>query len=213
MFCLRGPPSRKAAIVTSSPASLLELGQFCGGFPCLQRHGAWLGHLWAAMMAWSSLESMRRAFSFTKGSRGFLGLHLVHDLLAMECDRDFAGAGFGGDLLVEPPGHDQAHHFALARRELFIPRTQLCPSRPLRGFGQAPERWRPADPGRGRAWSNTPPPQLSWPAPTSGGHRGRSCERPPSGRARREASTFSSSSIANATMSTTSESKRTASSE
>ena len=30
-----------------------------------------------------------------------LGLHLVHDLIAMELDRDLARAEFGGDLLVE----------------------------------------------------------------------------------------------------------------
>jgi hypothetical protein len=60
-----------------------------------------------------------------------LGLHLVHDLMAMELDRDLARAELGGDLLVEQSRHDQSHHFALARCELFIPLTQLCQSRPL----------------------------------------------------------------------------------
>ena len=32
-----------------------------------------------------------------------LGLHLVHDLMAMELDRDLARAEFGGDLLVDLP--------------------------------------------------------------------------------------------------------------
>ena len=47
-----------------------------------------------------------------------LGLHLAHDLAAMDADGDLAGAEFGGGLLVEQTGDDVRQDFALAGGEV-----------------------------------------------------------------------------------------------
>ena len=44
-----------------------------------------------------------------------LRAHLLHDMAAMNLDRDLAEADLAGDLLVHQPGRDQRHHLALAR--------------------------------------------------------------------------------------------------
>src|SRR5688500_12486119 len=45
------------------------------------------------------------------------GLHLPHDVAAMQLHRDLAYAEIEGDLLVEAPTRHLAQHLALARRE------------------------------------------------------------------------------------------------
>ena len=44
------------------------------------------------------------------------GLHLMHDVIAVNLDRLFADTEFDGDLLIEQPRHDLSHHAALAGR-------------------------------------------------------------------------------------------------
>jgi hypothetical protein len=46
-----------------------------------------------------------------------IGLHLPHDVSALDLDRDLAGAERRGDLLVEHARGDQAHDLAFARSE------------------------------------------------------------------------------------------------
>jgi hypothetical protein len=49
-----------------------------------------------------------------------MGLHLLHDVSAVELDRALRRGELAGDLLVEPPGDDVRHHFALARTSTSI---------------------------------------------------------------------------------------------
>src|SRR5262245_12609573 len=43
-----------------------------------------------------------------------VGPHLLHDLMAMQFDRNFAGAQLRGDLFVEESRNDQPEDFAFA---------------------------------------------------------------------------------------------------
>ena len=49
--------------------------------------------------------------------RGRSGLHLSHQLAAMDFNRDLADANVLSYLLVDAAGHHRCHHLTLARRE------------------------------------------------------------------------------------------------
>ena len=111
----------------------------------------------------------------SRGRQG-LGAHFVHDLTAVHLDGDFAGAQFGGDLLVEPTGDDEPHHVPLTAGQCVIALAQRgqCSGALAvrRGLDQWLAQWPRAGPDRGRAWSGIPPLRLLWPAPSSGCRHG-----------------------------------------
>src|SRR5262245_13685708 len=53
-----------------------------------------------------------------------VGLHLLHDVRAMELDRSLGGRELAGDLLVEQPCDDARKDLALSRRELLVALAQ-----------------------------------------------------------------------------------------
>src|SRR5262245_7173800 len=53
-----------------------------------------------------------------------VGLHLLHDVRAMELDRSLGGRELAGDLLVEQPCDDACQDLALSRRELLVALAQ-----------------------------------------------------------------------------------------
>ena len=54
-------------------------------------------------------------YSHQLGKRS--GLHLLHDLAALNLERDLADAELGRSLLVEKTAHDQRQHLPLAGRQ------------------------------------------------------------------------------------------------
>ena len=100
-----------------------------------------------ARREWVDRYLERPGHSHQLGKRS--GTHLLHDLAAMNLDRDLADAQLGRGLFVEKAAHDQRQDLALARRQATKGADATPPARLSSAWRRDPARWRHGSPASG----------------------------------------------------------------